>query len=818
MDRLANTTFELLRFKHIFWVDATDSVTAEQHYKEIGICEAFPTEKPKNISSLRVLNWISKLDEEWLLVLDNCPGEDFRMWLPRGHRGNILYTSQFQVLRFSIPKDCIVRIGAMELKDAKTLLAFASGRVPYPPEWEVIETIAEELGRLPLALDQAGAYIDTEESCSFQEYLELFRKQRNFLMRQDKLEEDDSRLSVYATFDISYHAIQRMARNEKRPDEGENARNALKILELLCFYHNDAFPTEMILRAAENRARKNRRKDFPLDEGPSSIEDLLETDESGFWLRLRFNMGLSLLKKISLVRLDKTSKYTTMHVLIHNWARDRMDKEVGVNRALLAKSVLCDSITYKGSTPDILYRQLLIPHVMACFRHAKVEHPSELLESEYDEKFGFLALEAGMFKEAEVAYKKVINVRKWEFDLDSEAGLVPKSRLAQVYFKGGQYTEAEELYLEIIDRRVGARGETDSKTLSSRCGLLTVYAHQGAWPAAERELKMILKALLEKQAGKDPNHRMIRQVLDGLRYTHQVVSGSKWIRSQEEKQESVMEFVSLMDQSSSITREEREQQLARATDEHGRTHPRTMTARAALARALQREERLSEAELLIQENCDYSKEMYGDDDLRTIDERANMAHHFLIQGRSIELESVARSMLWATQAKLGPYHHKTLDWLHNLSLSLMDQSRLPEAITLFRLCGDARASRAGSEHHFVLFDRHVAKVLENSNLEFTPDIQRKSRAKAVERHRKARVAIGAPVLLTEKDEEPYSIDYRSLAKEGSYNRESFPEMIYVDTEEGLRVYDEVIQSLSESRGGLLEMAMTESTGDGGGTE
>jgi TIR domain len=95
----------------------------------------------------------------WLLVFDNADQvEDIRAWLPGGPLplgipGHVIVTTRrggFAAL------GQVLELDVIDLPAAVTLLRT---RVPHVPE-DVGEQIARELGQLPLALEQAAAYLD----------------------------------------------------------------------------------------------------------------------------------------------------------------------------------------------------------------------------------------------------------------------------------------------------------------------------------------------------------------------------------------------------------------------------------------------------------------------------------------------------------------------------------------------------------------------------------------------------------------------------------------------------------------------------------
>ena len=74
---------------------------------------------------------------------------------------------------------------------------------------EAARTVTQILGNLPLALDQAGAYI-LETQCSFADYLALFKKHHTQLLHRRIGEgiPTDHPQSVTATFKINFQQVQ----------------------------------------------------------------------------------------------------------------------------------------------------------------------------------------------------------------------------------------------------------------------------------------------------------------------------------------------------------------------------------------------------------------------------------------------------------------------------------------------------------------------------------------------------------------------------------------------------------------------------------
>ena len=101
-------------------------------------------------------------------------------------------------------------------------------------EQNAAKNVAEKLGYLPLALDQAGAYIHMQQY-SFSQYLVQYESNASYLLsRRWKGEKHDR--SVFATWEISFKVI-----------EKENPK-AAELLLVCGFFHNEDICKEFLRR------------------------------------------------------------------------------------------------------------------------------------------------------------------------------------------------------------------------------------------------------------------------------------------------------------------------------------------------------------------------------------------------------------------------------------------------------------------------------------------------------------------------------------------------------------------------------------------
>ena len=111
---------------------------------------------------------------EWLLIFDNVPGQGaVRTFGPPAGNGRVLITSQSAVW----PPGQAVEVPALDIEVAAVFLVNRTG----DPDSQAAAALAGELGGLPLALEQAAAYIETAGT-TMAGYLSLFQDRRADLL------------------------------------------------------------------------------------------------------------------------------------------------------------------------------------------------------------------------------------------------------------------------------------------------------------------------------------------------------------------------------------------------------------------------------------------------------------------------------------------------------------------------------------------------------------------------------------------------------------------------------------------------------------
>src|SRR6266704_1631641 len=191
--------------------------------------------------------------------------------------------------------------------------------------------ITQELGGLPLSLDQSGAYIE-ETHCSLVDYLQLYRTQRVDLLKARGGLVPDHPEPVATTWSLSFAQVQ--ARSAAAAD----------LLRVCAFLHPDAIPEEIIT------------------EGAASLGPELQAVAQR---PLLLNQAIGVLLAYSLVKRKPEEHLLSMHRLVQAVLKDGMDASTyrqWAERVVQAVDQVLPEMEYRTYTR---YERCL-PHAQEC--------------------------------------------------------------------------------------------------------------------------------------------------------------------------------------------------------------------------------------------------------------------------------------------------------------------------------------------------------------------------------------------------------------------------------------------------------------------
>ncbi|XP_048575960.1 uncharacterized protein LOC116603637 [Nematostella vectensis] len=271
-----------------------------------------------------VLDWFQTRKDYWCVVVDNLDAselsEEMMKFLngswKRSASGHVIITTRREKALIpadiqDVDEDRCIELITMDEPDSVMFLKKRANREDSDHEDSVITELVQELGCLPLALDQAGAYI-YQRKCSFTEYLQQFKKKRLLLMKRISAHYISSkeRTSVYTTWQLNFDYV------KKQSEELDIGNAASLIMNVSTFLSPDDIPVEII------------------NEGLPKIddEDLKEATASA----ISVSELLELLTNFSLFRKFSDHSYS-VHRVVQEVIRSRVkddDKKVALSSAV----------------------------------------------------------------------------------------------------------------------------------------------------------------------------------------------------------------------------------------------------------------------------------------------------------------------------------------------------------------------------------------------------------------------------------------------------------------------------------------------------
>lgn len=333
-----------------------------------------------------VKTWLANIPHSWLLIIDNAdnPKIDYAIFLPSGHKGNIILTSRNPQCR-ELATFGSENLHHLDRQNAKSLLfnaakMEASLREANP---KAAENVVQALGFHTLAIIQAGAFIKRHH-LSLGKYSILLKTQAERILQCRLTQEESTYGSVFATFEISATHLQ--------SSKDQSAADALNLLEVFGFFHFQEIPESMFSRAWEEAIviREHINRGRPMDEIYVLSESLvsrlplfmMEQNEITLDLFLwRWREALDLLESYSLIKISKSGEDLSfsMHALVHTWTRIRHELTARKEGWRVAGSII--ALSMRGISYDMFHEKLRL-HVGAYLDHPISEYISNMSELE----------------------------------------------------------------------------------------------------------------------------------------------------------------------------------------------------------------------------------------------------------------------------------------------------------------------------------------------------------------------------------------------------------------------------------------------------
>ena len=589
--------------------------------------------------------------------------------LPPGNGGNILITSR----NVGLKRLTLDSLHVLDMADAEAVhLLLKSAMLDGTSDHiqNIAQKVASELSGIPLALDQAGGYIQSC-GCSIDDYFELFKKHKHQLLSKKGFRGASGYgISTYGTWDISMQQIENMAASKVK-EEANAADSAIRVLRIFAFLNHENIPEELFRNAAKNYIQRNvkqKESDFLLSVNLLNHETLFLSDD-GEWDGMQFLDGIQVLLSFSLVKT--INHLYSMHLLVNDWNRGCVPKTEVENYYYRARALLSCSIVSDWSIDNYEFCRLLAPHIRSNSLHGLELHlKSKYYDDEY-EQFALVFDHIGSWDEAEKLQMDVMNASKTRLGSDHPFTLSSMANLAATYRKQGRWDEAEKLQMDVMNARKTKLGLDHPDTLTSMGNLASTYMNQGRWDEAEKLQMDVMNASKAKLGSNHPS-TLIRMAYLAGTYRNQ----GQWDEAEKLEMDVMNAFKAKL----------------------GLDHPDTLTSMADLAATYMKQGRWDEAEKLQVDVMNARKTKLGLDHPYTLTSMANLAATYRNQGRWDEAEKLQMNVMDARKTKLGLDHPDTLTSMANLTLIHVNQGRWDEAEKLQMDAMNAQKTKLGSDH------------------------------------------------------------------------------------------------------------------------
>ncbi len=419
-----------------------------------------------------VKRWL-ETHEQWLLILDNA--DDLTVldeFLPGKNTGHILLTTRAQAtgtLANGIEVEPMETAeGALLLlRRAKVLAPNASLEQAREADRAKAREIVQELGGLPLALDQAAAYIE-ETRCGLSGYLASYQAERTTLLQRRGTLIKEHPEPMAKTLSLSFANVE--AANPAAAD----------LLRLCAFLHPDAIPEEVLSVGA-----------------PRFVPSLKTLATS----TTAFNEAIASLRAYSLLRRLPEIGTLSMHRLVQAVLKDAMNTDQQrewAERAVRSVNQLFPSVEFANWAQCDRY----LLHAEVCKALIDTWNFTFPDASRLLNQAGYYLRERSRYAEAEPLFKRALAIREQQLGLDHPYTATSLNDLATLYYIQGKYAEAEPLFrraLAIYEQQLGL---DHPHTASSLNNLAMLYQDQGKYAEAEPLFKRAL-AIYEQQLGTD---------------------------------------------------------------------------------------------------------------------------------------------------------------------------------------------------------------------------------------------------------------------------------------------------------------------------
>jgi tetratricopeptide (TPR) repeat protein len=665
----------LSEFPLVWWVSAETADLLTDGVAELG---RRLTSVPGLVDAYRwAVGWL-QCHDGWLLVLDNVEDPAILRDLlgaVHGH-GRALVTTRRDLAapvwgRLGLAP---LRLGVLDRAASVELLVGLTGRIDERAEAALL---AGELGDLPLALEQAGAFI-AQEQWTIAGY------------RQELASRPERAYATAAEGFDTHHTVDRVwtLTMDRAAGRADRTRWVMSILANLA---PEPLPIS-VLRGNDSDAQ--------------ATEDAVRVLAS-------YSM------------LNRTGGTVDVHRLVQAVTRAHDPDQTAHRESaarLLAQVVPPDPLVNVAGWP---MWKLLLPHIDTLNTSTPADQRSPYLLDMLD-KAATYRQGQGQLDRAIPLFEQVLSDRLRIVGADDPDSLGSRDHLAVAYRYAGRLAEAIELHEQVVADSPRVLGADHPNTLNSRNNLAGAFEAIGRLAEAIELYEQVVADSSRVLGADHPNTLNFRSNLAGaleamgrlaeaIELYEQVVADRMRVLGADHP-DTLLSRNNVAYAYRAAGRPAEaipplEQVVADSLRVLGPDHPDTLNARNNVAYTYQKAGRLVEAVELFERVLADRLRVFGADHLDTLAARNNLAVAYEAAGRLVEAVELFEQVIVDRLRVLGADHPNTLNSRNNLAYTYGSAGRLAEAIGLFEPVIADRLRVLGPNHPDTLNSRnHLARI------------------------------------------------------------------------------------------------------------
>ena len=680
----AYRSLEQEHYTHTLWVNAASEEALLTSF--VALAELLPddfaakneTDQDKLVAAIK--RWLEQCQERWLLIFDNADEVSLvQRYLPTRGPGSILLTTRADAIgSLATP----IEVETMGFVEGAELLLRRAQRFEKANDEDFNEAgnIVVALDYFPLALDQAGAYID-ETKCRFADYLSAYQDHRKDLLARRGTQVTNYPDSVATTWSLSFKRVE-----QKSPAAAE-------LLHLCAFLSPDRIPEELIKNGASHWTAS-----------------LQQAASDSF----TFNEMIEELLKFSLVKRLVEDQMLSIHRLVQAVQIDMM--EPGMQRQWAERVVLA----VNGMFPDAYDDVATWPQCLRFLEQAQAcdtliqQHILDLNEAAdlLNRTGGYMYLHA-LYAIVEPLFQRALAIREKVLYPGHPDLATSLSDLAILYWTQSKYEQAEPLFQRAISISEKVLG-SDHLDLAKRLnGLGILYVDQGKYEQAEPLFQRAL-AISEKALG--PDHLDLAKRFNNfallclergryeqaeLLFRRAVTIGEKVLDPDHPDLSIWLHNLALayLRQGKYEQAEPLSQRAITIGEKmFGSDHPDLAFMLLNLATVYLCQGKYEQAEPLYQRSLQIREQRLGLEHPQVAYSLNGMAKLYVEQGKYEQAELLFRRAITIGEKTLGPDHPNLADWLNNLADLYYKQNKYEQARPLYQQGLAILEQKLGLEH------------------------------------------------------------------------------------------------------------------------